>query len=428
MGDATLSISLSNTDAAQWNRELMLAFQVALERNPAADLMSMFPEPYLREHRKAQYNGLSYAGKINYGTLNALYSEFEHDPEVNLLDEFPINYTRRIKMATGPRVDTKPEISAPPEFRKRLDLAETATIVHPLSEEAVALLSQYSTEWLETQSRDAQKSLISALNRLIWDSPKLWESHIRGIVVKCTEEIVAKVVWGNRDYTEYTSLQYLMREAPDIPAPRPHGLIAFGPFRVLFMSYVPEMTLTEAWPNMSHEERQSIQHQLNDIFHRLRSIRQDAGKTLGGVCGEGAKDLRVDERGLFKDISKTKEFDELQFSARHHGSSTYVRLLRSLLEHDRSTLMEKSVFTHGDVRPDNIMVKQDGDRYTVTGIIDWEFSGFYPPYYECTALTRTLSLVDEEDWYLYLPEIIAPSTFPTRWLADRLWTIHLNTT
>ena len=30
--------------------------------------------------------------------------------------------------------------------------------------------------------------------------------------------------------------------------------------------------------------------------------------------------------------------------------------------------------------------------------------GFYPAYYECTVLTRTLSLVDEDDWYLHLPE------------------------
>jgi thiamine kinase-like enzyme len=34
----------------------------------------------------------------------------------------------------------------------------------------------------------------------------------------------------------------------------------------------------------------------------------------------------------------------------------------------------KIVFTHADFRPDNIMIK-DGH---VTGIIDWEMSGWYP--------------------------------------------------
>jgi hypothetical protein len=76
-------------------------------------------------------------------------------------------------------------------------------------------------------------------------------------------------------------------------------------------------------------------------------------------------------------------------------------------------------------------VKRDPDingRYVATEIIDWEFSGFYPAYYEYTVLTRTLSVVDEDDWYLYLPGSISPSQFPVRWLVDRIWEIHHWTT
>ncbi|KKZ65836.1 hypothetical protein EMCG_01221, partial [[Emmonsia] crescens] len=59
-------------------------------------------------------------------------------------------------------------------------------------------------------------------------------------------------------------------------------------------------------------------------------------------------------------------------------------------------------------KTDNI-VKQNpvNDRFVGTGIIGWEYSGFYPTSYECTVLTRTLSLVNGDDWYLYLPESIA---------------------
>lgn len=269
------------------------------------------------------------------------------------------------------------------------------------------------------------------LKQLLWDSLKLWESPVRGVVVKCNEDIVAKVVTGNKDYTEYTSMQYLMKQAPDIPALRPHGLVAFGPFRVIFMSYIPGTTLAQAWPGLLYEEKLSVQRQLDEIFCCLRTLRQNDGNALGGVCGEGAKELRIDECTLFKDITTTKGFNDLQFSARHHGSTTYVRLLHSFLEHATSTLAHGSVFTHDDVRTNYIMVKQDpgsSDQYVVTGIIDWEDSGFYPLYYECTVLTRTLSLVNEDDWYLYLLESISPSKFPVRWLVDRLWQIHLQTT
>jgi Ser/Thr protein kinase RdoA (MazF antagonist) len=77
-------------------------------------------------------------------------------------------------------------------------------------------------------------------------------------------------------------------------------------------------------------------------------------------------------------------------------------------------MIPEPVFTHGDVRTDNIVVKKESTGDAVTGIIDWEDSGFYPAYHECTVLTRTLSLTDENNWYLYLPKSIAPSTFPTR--------------
>ena len=320
----------------------------------------------------------------------------------------------------------------PPEFRTRLDLAESVTVVFPLSRKVAALLEHYSEESLGDTPSNVDDLLISSLNQLIWDSPKLWENPVRGVVVKCSEEIVAKVITGNQDYTEYTSMQYLAERVPGIPVLRPHGLIAFGPFRVIFMSYIPGVTLTQAWPNLPDQEKQLIQDQLDAIFCKIRTLRQVNGNVLGGVCGKGVKEPQVDECALFKGITTVAGFENLQFSARHHGSNTYAEFVRSFLNQDYSTSMHESVFTHGDVRTDNVMVKQDFEsndgRYIVTGIIDWEDSGFYPEYYECTALSRTLSLVAENDWYRYIPDSISPSQFPIRWLVDRLWGIHLRTT
>lgn len=49
----------------------------------------------------------------------------------------------------------------------------------------------------------------------------------------------------------------------------------------------------------------------------------------GRVCGEGVKELRVDECALFKGITIATEFSNLQFSARYRGSNIYITLLRS---------------------------------------------------------------------------------------------------
>lgn len=273
-----------------------------------------------------------------------------------------------------------------------------------------------------------ETTLATSLKQLLRGSRKLWESPVRGMVVQCSESIVAKVVVGNRDSTEYASMKFLAERAPDIPAPRAHGMVALGPFSVIFMSYVPGITLSQAWPILSHDGKLSIRRQLNDIFHRLRSPPNDS-KGIIGVCGEGAKEPRINEIALFEDIRTSQQFSDLQFSAPHHGSNAYVDFLRSFLQNEDPSML-RQVFTHGDVRTANIMVEQDPNvgHYTITGVIDWEESGFYPAYYESTNLTRTLSPVDEDDWYLYLPENISPSKFPIRWLVDRLWSIHIRTT
>ncbi|PWY94574.1 kinase-like protein [Aspergillus sclerotioniger CBS 115572] len=422
MADAAPTASLSSPEAAQWNKELMQRFQVALEKDPTADLMSMFPSSYLHKHQIAQYRQQSYAGQINSRTLNELQDRLDHEPEVNLLSIFPKNYTRRITMATD-----KPDKKESPGSRERLDLAETASVVFPLSEEVTALLAPYS----EDRTGDSGKSLLHSLKQILCNSPSLWDDCSRRIVVKCSDNIVVKVIMGTKEFTEYTTLQYLAEHMPDIPAPRPHGVILFAPFRAVFMSYIPGTTLTQAWPTMTHDEKVSIQHQLDEILCRMRRLRPPDGSMLGGVTGEGVKEMRISERSLFKKIMTTTEFSDLQFSARHHGSNTYVKFLRSLLEHDRSTSEQELVFTHGDIRTDNIIVTQGTDvnsGYIVSGIIDWENSGFYPGFYECTTVTRTMSMVDEDEWFLYLPDSISPSHYPVRWLVDRLWEIHIWTT
>lgn len=140
--------SLSHEDAVQWNRDLMREFKAALAENPATDLMSMFHESYRLQHQYAQYRQLSYAAKFNLRTLNELYDILRDEPEVNLLSEFPKGYTRKITMATGPKVIPSAKKDYPvdngPEFRTRLELAQTATIISPLSEEVKSLLARYA--------------------------------------------------------------------------------------------------------------------------------------------------------------------------------------------------------------------------------------------------------------------------------------------
>ncbi|KKZ60489.1 hypothetical protein EMCG_04853 [[Emmonsia] crescens] len=417
---------LDKSDAVQMNRDLMQAFQEALGEDPAADLLSVVEVKYIRAHRRAQYQKLTEAGHYNLRTINGLYDEVINDPEIDLLDRFPSEYARRYRWAMP---EPKEEIKAPePQQSKqpshdwlheKLDPIDTASVIYPLSEQASALLQKYPG----ANGYSDETSLAESLKTLVLNSERLFDLSIRGVVVKCSDEIALKVFPHSRDLTEYHNLQYLADRASDLPIPRTHGLIKLGNLRAMFMSYIPGTTLDKVWAGLSHEAKSSLQQQLNQIFCRVRSLRQDDGSELGGVGGEGVKDYRILEVFAYKGVTTARRFDELQFSAKHRASPCYVKLLHSFLEDENKTL-EGSVFTHGDLKKTNIMVKQDSenaDTYTVTGIIDWEDSGFYPEYYECTTLSNGQSIDHDDDWYLYVPDCISPLRYPVRWLVDRLW-------
>jgi hypothetical protein len=54
-------------------------------------------------------------------------------------------------------------------------------------------------------------------------------------------------------------------------------------------------------------------------------------------------------------------------------------------------------------------------------LIDWDFSGFYPEYWECVKMTNNLTSVERSDWYNFLPESVSHRRYSANWLIDRLW-------
>lgn len=204
---------------------------------------------------------------------------------------------------------------------------------------------------------------------LVWTGPF---SDLRA-VFRLGPDIMIKAVRELEDLTEYTTLQYLERHAPHIPAPRPLGAIRIGAVHLLFMTCIPGTTLGKIWQHLSHDQMVAIQHQLERIMTELRLLDCPQGTPLGGVAGEGCKDLHRSIRFSEEPLSTAEEFEHFKFSNPIYGSKIYIDFLRRIPQAQSSRI----VFTHGDVRPDNIMVDLDHDgQYVVTGLIDWEFSGF----------------------------------------------------
>ena len=189
------------------------------------------------------------------------------------------------------------------------------------------------------------------------------------------------------------------------------------------MSYFPSTTLEDVWPNITTDNKAAIQQDLQRIFVSLRSLELPPGQKLGGVNGEGVQDFYMDDHEEQQAMT-ISDFEDFQFSvSQYPPSKAWTSFLRNFLPQPNY----KVVFTHGDIPPANIMVMLDAanDKYIVSGIIDWERSGFYPEYFESVQVLHLFDRNVENDWYKYIPPCISPERHPERFLVGRIWGLSI---
>ncbi|KAG4430155.1 hypothetical protein IFR05_014365 [Cadophora sp. M221] len=329
--------------------------------------------------------------KFNREVIERLQVALQQNPEVNLLSVIPsdyINQLRGVKPNALPKPKSCPKPPRRPDFcRDLVARAKTATVIHELSEATTLFLSKY----LEPNGpfQDPTQCLVAVLTRMISGSEKVWEGQTRGVVLKCDENLVAKIISSNDDYTDV---------------------------RIMFMTYFPCITLEKAWGSLTHDDKVLIQQQLDEIFCKLRQLKNNGGR-MGGVGGEGVKEDHRFSHSSKGIITTPEQFKDFRFSVSQAASTSWITFFRSFLPRPK----EDCVFTHGDVRLANIMVKTDDDNnFVVSGIIDWEDSGFYPEYFESTRVLYMFCMDSDVDWYAYLPACISPARHPMRWLVNRL--------
>ncbi|TVY35184.1 hypothetical protein LOCC1_G008040 [Lachnellula occidentalis] len=181
---------------------------------------------------------------------------------------------------------------------------------------------------------------------------------------------------------EFNALK-MVRQYTSVPVPRPLDLVVTptksdDPFYshdvYLLTSRVPGIPLARCHDMLSDEDGAEFVAQMQLYLAQIRAIPKlvcpeyAICDTLGGAC----RDPRI------KDANPVGPFlDEAAFS----------QVLRNPDEPSRRG--HEIVFTHGDLNSRNILVDQvvrpDGTRgWTVTGIVDWETSGYYPEYWDYT--------------------------------------------
>ncbi|KAK8089530.1 hypothetical protein PG997_004491 [Apiospora hydei] len=183
-------------------------------------------------------------------------------------------------------------------------------------------------------------------------------------------------------HNEFNALRMVRKYSP-VPVPRPLDIVSrsneskdrpYSADMCILTTRIPGVPLSDCQEMLSDEDAAEFVVQMQDYLTQLRAIPKTVSpeyaicNTLGGPC----RDSRI------QDGNPVGPFmDEASFS----------QLLRN--SNDPGRRGHNNVFTHADLNARNILVdtvaRPDGTwGWSVTGIIDWEFSGYYPEYWDYT--------------------------------------------
>jgi aminoglycoside phosphotransferase (APT) family kinase protein len=190
------------------------------------------------------------------------------------------------------------------------------------------------------------------------------------------------------------------------------------------MERVQGEELPRAWKTLTEAELESIFAQLRAFFHELHALTPPPGTGVESCVGGSLYDSRLPRGnprfGPFKTIQEFHLWLRRDLEPEHlkdrpkdqdwHDAMDMMRL--------QDGPWPVSKFAHGDLNPCNVIVREG----KVVGIIDWEFSGWYPPYWEYTSawfgnITRT-------EWQGLLDKILdrpPPEVFKMEEVRNRWW-------
>ncbi|KAF1921186.1 phosphotransferase enzyme family protein [Ampelomyces quisqualis] len=199
-------------------------------------------------------------------------------------------------------------------------------------------------------------------------------------------------------------------ERTSIPVPRLFAAYAYGPLdrdvddfgsvydTYIFMEFIEGEDLGKSWAKYTSAEKHTISTELKTHITELRSL--PAASYIGSVHRGPVTDVILEWSTLCKGPFES----EADFNATivntfvANAKSQIGPYIRGMVDAHKHGI----VFTHGDLRPDNVIVKNGH----VTAIIDWEMAGWYPDYWE---FVKAFHLeVFTSDWATHILGVLTP--------------------
>ncbi|KAI0425487.1 kinase-like protein [Xylaria sp. FL1042] len=212
------------------------------------------------------------------------------------------------------------------------------------------------------------------------DDPRVISKQMGAEVRMDDGEILKR---GRRVRQNEEAALHLVKKYTTIPVPKVYDseykTVDSLPWGQIWMEHMPGSPLDKIWDTLEDSAKENICNELWGFVEQLRRIPKPP--SLGHLyqCGaDGSacrdrllEDLRSPPEPLLSDDLLRKRINERYL---YFNGGSYGENLMDYLPHS-----DQSVFTHADLAPRNVLVD---DRGKITGLIDWEFAGWYPDYWE----------------------------------------------
>ena len=179
--------------------------------------------------------------------------------------------------------------------------------------------------------------------------------------------------------TEAVTSEFIAQHTT-IPVPRVMDVFIYDGTVHIVQEFIDASLLWTVWRGLGREDRVKCMIQLKGYIDQLRSLIPPEPGKVQSIRGEGFLDsrLRSQEWGPFD--SQEAFIDFLQYDNVRAQPDRFPRTQEPLSQVKGRTY--RTVFTHGDIGPHNIL--WDMNKREIAAIIDWEFSGWFPEFWEYT--------------------------------------------
>lgn len=197
-------------------------------------------------------------------------------------------------------------------------------------------------------------------------------------------------------------MMHFASQQPNILAPRVLGCYDVEPDIIATVTNViPGQSLDKVWHLMDKSQRNSIKLQLKE---QVQLYRRHTQSYIGRINHQ--ETLNFFDRLDFHFMGPFESEEEFNNWCLERVKSPIARSLWKRLLPGMRAQSPRFVLTHGDLSARNIMVHEG----KISGIVDWEYSGFFPEYMEYALATVVHDCI--EDWWVpVLKEVLEPCGF-----------------